>query len=186
MMPDATIIKELDEQRPRSSVGLLSRREKDRLVERGLVSLYRWYVARSQATRNWNPDKSFDWRAFRTDHSDELCTILEGFYAVEQFVPDYVTRALSVVRRSHGRSQFQIRWGSEEEKHTDAWLHTVYFARRRSAGWIEEYTQLLREKEWNLPWDDPLRTLFYTLFQERATQMNYLHTAEIARSERQA
>ena len=64
--PEATLIKELEEQRPHFPVGLLSRREKDRAIERGLVALYRWYVARSQSTRNWNPDQSFKWHAFRT------------------------------------------------------------------------------------------------------------------------
>ena len=103
MTADATLITELEEQRPRFPVGLLSRREKDRAIERGLVALYRWYVARSQATRNWNPDKSFEWRAFRTEHSPEMNTLLEGFYAIEQYTPDYVMKILGVVKKSHGR-----------------------------------------------------------------------------------
>ncbi|HXI25207.1 MAG TPA: hypothetical protein VNG71_15190, partial [Pyrinomonadaceae bacterium] len=81
MKPDATVTREIFAP-PVSPLGLLSRDEKDRLVERGVVGLYRWYLARSQATRNWNPDKSFNWRAFRTDHSPELNHVLEGFYAV--------------------------------------------------------------------------------------------------------
>ena len=55
--PDTNIVKEVEEQRPPHPVGLLSKQEKDRLIERGLLALYRWYVDRSQATRNWNPDK---------------------------------------------------------------------------------------------------------------------------------
>jgi acyl-[acyl-carrier-protein] desaturase len=39
----------------------------------------------------------------------------------------------------------------------------------------------LRGQEWNLPWDDPMHMIFYTVFQERATQVNYLNTAVIAR-----
>ncbi|MGX9080461.1 hypothetical protein ACWTQY_31910, partial [Klebsiella pneumoniae] len=61
MVPyDSSLIAELEEQRPKIPVGLLSRDEKDRLIERGFLGLYRWYVQRSQELRNWNPDLSFD------------------------------------------------------------------------------------------------------------------------------
>jgi acyl-[acyl-carrier-protein] desaturase len=96
------------------------------------LGLYRWYVDRSQKTRNWNPDMDFDWRSFRTDHSRKMNLVLEGFFAVEQYVPDYVTTLLRVIRRSHGRSHFHIRWGSEEEKHADLWENTLLFSRHRS------------------------------------------------------
>ena len=39
----------------------------------------------------------------------------------------------------------------------------------------------LREKEWTLPFEDPLRILFYQVVQERATQVNYLNMALIAK-----
>ena len=42
---DPEIIAEIDAQRPKIPVGLLSREEKDRLIERGFLGLYRWYVA---------------------------------------------------------------------------------------------------------------------------------------------
>ena len=175
------IVAEIESERPKYPVGLLSRHQKDVLIERGIVGLYRWYVARSQATRNWNPHQSFDWRAMRTDHSPGLNQILEGFYAVEQYVPDYVRKLLNVVRKSYGRCQFQVRWGSEEQKHTEAWLNTLLFSRHRTAGWIRDYQQSLYNTEWPLPWEDPLHMLLYTLIQERATQLNYLNTAAIAR-----
>lgn len=178
---DQQIIQEIEEQRPKIPVGLLSRDEKDRLIERGFLGLYRWYVAKSQTQRNWNPDKDFDWRKFRKDHNPEVNTILEGFFAVEQFVPDYVTKLLLVIRKSHGRSHFHIRWGSEEEKHADLWYNTVLFSQYRSPEWLKEYMGQLRGQEWNLPWDDPMHMIFYTVFQERATQVNYLNTAVIAR-----
>ncbi len=178
---DPDIIREIDEQRPKIPVGMLSRDEKDRLIERGFLGLYRWYVAKSQVQRNWNPDKDFDWRNFRKDHNPEVNTILEGFFAVEQFVPDYVTKLLLVIRKSHGRSHFHIRWGSEEEKHADLWYNTVLFSQYRSPEWLKEYMGQLRGQEWNLPWDDPMHMIFYTVFQERATQVNYLNTAIIAR-----
>jgi len=180
---ESDIIREIEDDRPKIPVGLLSRGEKDRLIERGMLGLYRWYVARSQKTRNWNPDKDFDWRAFRKDHSPEVNTILEGFFAVEQYVPDYVTSLLKVIRTDHGRSHFHLRWGSEEEKHADLWYNAVLFSGHRSPDWLRNYMGQLRGQEWALPWDDPMHMIFYTVFQERATQVNYLNAAAIARGE---
>jgi len=180
---DPEIIREIEDQRPRIPVGLLSREEKDRLIERGFLGLYRWYVARSQQTRNWNPDQDFDWQNIRQDHPEELNRILEGFFAVEQYVPDYVSTLLNVIRTSHGRSHFHIRWGAEEEKHAELWHNAVLFSRHRSPEWLREYMGQLRGQEWKLPWEDPIRMIFYTVFQERATQVNYLNTAVIARGQ---
>jgi acyl-[acyl-carrier-protein] desaturase len=179
--PDGELIAELLDQRPRSPVGLLSHAERDRLIERALMGLYRWYLDRSQALRNWNPDRSFDWRRLRTDHSVELNTVIEGFYAVEQYVPDYTRKIVEINRRSLARSHFQIRWGAEEERHAQLWRNAMLFARFRTPRWIDEYGASLREREWELPWEDPCRMAFYALFQERATQLNYLNTAVIAR-----
>ena len=177
------VILQIEDERPKIPVGLLSRQEKDRLIERGMLGLYRWYVSRSQNTRNWNPDRDFDWRAFRKDHSPDMNRILEGFFAVEQFVPDYVSSLLHVIRTDHGRSHFHIRWGSEEEKHADLWYNAVLFSGHRSPEWLYNYMGQLRGQEWQLPWEDPVHMIFYTVFQERATQVNYINAAAIARGE---
>lgn len=174
------VVNEIEDERPKIPVGLLSREEKDRQIERGFLGLYRWYVDRSQKTRDWNPDRSFDWSKLRTDHSKDINTILEGFFAVEQYVPDYVSTLLQVIRRSHGRSHFHIRWGSEEEKHADLWYNSVLFSRYRSPEWLREYMGALRSESWELPWDDPLHMIFYTVFQELATQLNYRKLRYIA------
>lgn len=175
--PDKSIRDEIEEQRPQYTVGLLSRREKDHLIERGLVGLYRWYIDRSQSSRNWNADKSFDWRAFRSDHSPQMNTLLEGFYAIEQYVPDYTVKTIREVRKSYGRSHFQIHWGSEEQKHSDVWLNTLIFSRHRTPQWIEEYKHTLRNREWMVPWEDAIHMSCYVVIQERATQVNYVNTA---------
>lgn len=177
---DPDFINELDGQRSTTPPGLLSKQEKDLLIERAFVGLYRWYVSRSQTTRNWNPNTDFDWRSLRTDHSTELNHIVEGFFAVEQYVPDYVLKLLQIIRRSYGRSHFHIRWGSEEEKHSDLWENALLFSRYRTPEWIADYKVMLRENEYDLPWDDPMTMIFYTVIQERATQVNYLNTGLIA------
>lgn len=171
----------LDNLRPRTPVGLLSRQEKDRLIERGFLGLYRWYAARSQDKRNWNPDRSFEWRKLRHDFSEPLMQILQGFFAVEYYTPDYVDEILNLVRKSHGRSHFQLRWGSEEEKHADTWENSLLFSRQRTPAFIESYKEDLRSSVHRSLWEgDALRNLVYTVFQERATQLNYLNLLKIA------
>ncbi|MFC4639075.1 acyl-ACP desaturase [Deinococcus hohokamensis] len=167
-------------ERARTSPALLSPAEKDRLIERGFLGLYRWYAARSQETRNWNPDRSFDWRAMRQDLPPEVITVLQGFFAVEQYAPDFTSNLVHLVRRSHGRSHFQLRWGSEEEKHADAWENAVLFSGQRSPQWIAEYKERLKSQTWELPFPDAIHNLVYTVFQERATQLNYLNMMQIA------
>ncbi len=177
IIPPASII---EDARPATNPRLLSNPEKDRLIERGFLGLYRWYVARSQETRNWNADKSFEWRKIRTDFNPEVTTILEGFFAVEQYAPDFTSSILNMVRRSHGRSHFTLRWGSEEERHADTWENAVLFSRGRTAKQLEEYKYLLRSSQWESPWDSALYNLIYTVFQERATQLNYLNLRKVA------
>ncbi len=82
------VLDELRKQMPTTSPNALSRAEKDRAIQRGFYGLYRWYVDRSQTTRNWNPDRAFDWSALGQTHSPELLTIIEGFYGVEQYAPE--------------------------------------------------------------------------------------------------
>ncbi|MFN8509452.1 MAG: acyl-ACP desaturase [Deinococcaceae bacterium] len=177
IVPPASIT---EEHRPRTNPRLLSNPEKDRLLERGFLGLYRWYVARSQEMRNWNADKSFEWKNLRTDFAPEVTVILEGFFAVEQYVPDFTSRILDMVRRSHGRSHFTLRWGSEEERHADTWENAVLFSKGRTPRELEDYKYQLRSSQWEAPWDNALYTLIYTVFQERATQLNYLNLRKIA------
>ena len=171
----------VEERKSQFTQSTLSRAERMRQLERSFHSLYRWYVGRSQKLRNWNPDTDFEWTKMKVDHSPDAVQLIEGFFAVEQYVPDYTTKIINVVRRSYGRSQFQLRWGGEEERHAESWENALLFSRGRTPGQIEQYKHDLRMNEWRLPWDDALHMLIYTVFQERATQLNYLNFAKIAR-----
>jgi acyl-[acyl-carrier-protein] desaturase len=163
--------------------GSMSRDARRHLVGRYCHSLYRWYLSRSQEARNWNPDRSFDWRSLRQDHNERLMGVIEGFYAVEQYAPDYTAELTRIARAGYGHSQFQIRWGAEEEKHSDLWRNVLLFGRARTPEQLERYTNDLRANAWVAPFDTPLEMLFYTVFQERATQLIYLKTASLARAD---
>ena len=166
---------ELDADRPRHARALMSAEARARAIERGILGLYRWYSEQSQRRRNWHADTCVDWRAVRRDHSDAVATIIEGFFAVEQYTPDYVGPLLNLIRESYGRTQWHLYWGAEEVRHADLWRNAVMALGRRDQPWIEEYTSELRRHEWALPWDSARHVLFYQVIQERATQVSYLN-----------
>jgi acyl-[acyl-carrier-protein] desaturase len=180
---EPSLVKHLEQERPSFAPSRLSRAEKDRQIQRGFLGLYRWYMDRSQKRRNWNPDGSFDWRALSQHHSPELIAIVEGFYAVEQYAPDYTAELTRLVRKDYGRANFQLRWGSEEEKHSDLWRNTLLFSRQRTPEQIEKYTDDLRASAWEAPYSHPIEMILYTVFQERATQLNYMNLATVGRGE---
>lgn len=142
-------------------------------VDRSIAALYRWYVARSQPPRAWNADTDFRWKEIRRDLPEDVLTIVQGFYAVEQFIPDYAAELVGLLRRNYGRSQFYLKWGSEEAKHADLWQNVLLATGYRDLPWLENYSRDLRSQAWVLPFDDPLEMLIYTVLQERATQVNY-------------
>jgi acyl-[acyl-carrier-protein] desaturase len=166
---------ELEADRPRHARALLSPAARARAIERGLLGLYRWYSEQSQRRRNWHADTCIDWRRVRRDHGDAVATIVEGFFAVEQYTPDYVGPLLGLIRESYGRSQWHVYWGAEETRHADLWRNAVGALGRRDQQWIEDYTSELRRRQWALPWESPRHILFYQVIQERATQVSYLN-----------
>ncbi len=161
-------------------VGLLSREERLRAVDRAAMGLYRWYVEKSQSKRDWRVDSSFPWRNLRTDHDSDILLLIEGFFAVEQYVPDFTAKGINLLRSSYARSQFQIKWGAEESKHADLWRNGLLFAARWSPERLNQYESDLRANSWELPWEDPIRIIFYTVFQELATKLNYANLARLA------
>lgn len=175
-----TLERELVADRPKWSAALLSRQERQRCIDRGMHALYRWYMEHS-ARRHWSVHGSFDWRKVHSGHSVALMNIIEGFYAVEQYAPDYTSELARLTRREYGRSQFYLRWGAEEEKHADLWRHTLVTTKARSQEELDEYTDALRQKNWTLPWRNSVQMLLYTVLQERATEIIYLNTAKVAR-----
>lgn len=165
-------------------VGLHTSKERRQgLAQRATYGLYRWYADRSQRARNWNPDRVIDWKHVHSRHSDEFIAILRGFYAVEQYAPDYTAQLTQLARRDYGRAQFQIRWGAEEERHADLWRNALLFTRSHTAQELDEYTRELRARAWVAPFDTLLHMLFYTVLQERATQLIYRNLGRIAKGE---
>jgi acyl-[acyl-carrier-protein] desaturase len=172
--PLDVVRREIAPDRPRY-VSLMSADARAAAIERGIAGLYRWYSRHSQERRNWHADTCVDWRRVRRDHSPAVGTIVEGFFAVEQYTPDYVAPLLRVIRESYGRSQWHVRWGAEEERHADLWRNCVLALGRHTEATLDDFSRALRTREWQLPWESSRHMVFYQVLQERATQVSYLN-----------
>lgn len=163
------------------SNSLLSKSKKDELIYRGFVGLYRLYSDSSLERKPWSADRSFDWHSISRRHSGPFLRIIEGYYAVEQYTPDYTCELTSLFRQDYGRAQFHLSWGAEEQKHADVWRNVLLASGARSIEAIEQLTDGLRQQHWTPPSKDPIESILYTVLQERATQLTYLNTAAVAR-----
>ncbi|WP_045235130.1 hypothetical protein [Deinococcus pimensis] len=70
------------------------------------------------------------------------------------------SESVNLMRHSHGRNHFQLRWGSEE-KHADTWENVVLFSRQRTPEWIAEHTERLRSLAWSRPFPNAITNLVY-------------------------
>lgn len=103
----------LNDLRSRTPVGPLSR-QKDQQIERGFLGLYRWYASTPPTARRRVTGTRISrstGASFATNFSDLLMEVLQGYFAIGYYTPDYVNEILNLVRRSHGRSHAQLRWG---------------------------------------------------------------------------
>jgi acyl-[acyl-carrier-protein] desaturase len=163
-------------------VSLLTPAGRIKLIEDGIYQNYLAYFRKAEDTRRWKLHKDIPWHLANPNIDDDVAIIVEGFFAVESYLPDYVTEAMQMVRRSRGRAWFQANWGYEESKHAMAWETWLTTSGKRTPAQMEEYAAYLSEKQWSLPYDTPRRMIIYQMIQERATYLNYHNLA--ARAER--
>ncbi len=148
-------------------------RARQRILSWCFLALFRWYEERAIRKRNWSPDASFDWTEGVLDHNEDFSRLVVGFFAVEQYAPDYTAELCRLVRDNYGQSQFQLRWGMEESRHAGLWRNVISSREIMAPGELDEYAVDLRKRSWTPPHDTPLSMLIYTVFQERATQITY-------------
>ncbi len=162
---------------------LLTQAGRDKLIEDGIYQNYLAYFRKAEDTRRWKLHKDIPWNLAKPETSDDVTLMVEGFFAVESYLPDYTAKMIESVRRSRGRTWFQINWGYEESKHAMAWETWLVASGKRTSQQMADYFDFLSEKEWNLPYDTARRMMIYTMIQERATYLNYHNLA--ARAERE-
>jgi acyl-[acyl-carrier-protein] desaturase len=142
-------------------------------LENRFYELYIDFFNRAELERRWNIQKDIPWDQSNPKTSDEIALIVESFMAVELYLPDYTSKILELVRKSRGRAWFQANWGYEESKHSLALEQWLLHSKKRSLQEVNEFTEQVLSREWNLPFETPRQMMIYTTFQELSTGLNY-------------
>jgi len=142
-------------------------------LERQFYDLYLEYFHKAEAHRRWNLLEDVPWDQIGTNPDPAIAQVVQGFMAVELFLPDYTSKLLRVLRASRGRAWFTANWGYEESKHS---LALEMWLTRSGSLTVEQlcaFEERLQECEWQLTYDNPMEMMIYTTFQEFATSVNY-------------
>jgi acyl-[acyl-carrier-protein] desaturase len=103
----------------------------------------------------------------------EIADVVESFCAVEMYLPDYVAKALPLIRGNRGWSWFHANWGYEESKHSLALGDWLLYSRHRSEEQMADLENQVARTEWELPHDSAQGMLIYAMTQEMATWLHY-------------
>ncbi len=150
-------------------------------VEERFFDLYLEYFKLAEDRRRWNLWRDVPWEQANPESSPLIANIVEGFSAVEMFLPDYTAKIMQLIRKSRGRAWFQANWGYEESKHSLALAEWLVRSGHRTDEQMRAYANsLLDGGEWELPFDHPRQMIIYTMVQELATWLNYRNLMNLA------
>ena len=131
--------------------------------------------------RRWNIQRDIDWRQIQAQSLDaNLTGLVESFFAVESFLPDFAEAGLGFYRRLLGLAHNHINWSYEELKHGRLLELVLIRSGARSEAQVAEFRRGVFRKVWRPPFDQARQMLVYAAYQERATNRNYVQLREVA------
>src|SRR5438132_5412616 len=139
----------------------------------GLRRLYRDFFDRAERKRRWSLREDIPWDQVNRAMDPAVADVVESFCAVELYLPDYVAKALPLIRGNAGWAWFHANWGYEESKHSLALGDWLLRSGLRSEEQMADLEGKVFDHEWNLPCDSPLGMILYGMTQELATWLNY-------------
>jgi hypothetical protein len=124
--------------------------------------------------RRWIVERDVPWEAIaREPLAEDTALMIESFFAVESFLPDFAEKGLGYYRTMVGMSNSHINWSYEELKHG----RTLQLILERSGARTPEQTRAFRlalaRTAWTMPYPTARQMLIYAAFQEKETQRNY-------------
>ena len=102
-----------------------------------------------------------------------MADVVESFCAVELYLPDYIAKALPMIRANKGWAWFHANWGYEESKHSLALGDWLLRSGNRTEEQMADLENQVFAHEWQLPHDSPVAMLIYAMVQELATWVHY-------------
>ncbi len=154
-----------------------------KLIEDAILKEYMRFFEIAEGRRRWNLFTDIPWNEVNREASENLGDFVEQFCGVELYLPDYTSKITQMIRKSRGRAWFMANWGYEESKHSlslESWL--VRSGKRTQEG-VEDFSDVIFENEWDLPFSEPRQIMIYGMVQELATHVNYKRLRDMATAE---
>ena len=142
-------------------------------LEEAYYRLFREFFDRAEKKRRWSLRDDIPWDKVNRDLNPAIGDVLETFCAVELYLPDYIDKAMPMLRKSRGRAWFHANWGYEESKHSMAMGDWLIASGQRTEEQLRTVETQVGEYEWNLPHDSAIGMVLYGMTQELATFLHY-------------
>jgi acyl-[acyl-carrier-protein] desaturase len=142
-------------------------------LKKKLYPLFRHFFAVAERRRRWSVDQDIPWDRANRNLDPAIATVVESFCAVELYLPDYVAKALPMIRTNRGWAWMHLNWGYEECKHSLALGDWLVKSGHRTEEQMADLENTLFKHEWNLPQDSAPGMLIYAMVQELATWLHY-------------
>jgi acyl-[acyl-carrier-protein] desaturase len=143
-----------------------------------LYQLYREFFDLAEKKRRWSLQEDIPWDRCNPSLAPVIADVVESFCAVEMYLPDYIAKALPMIRANRGWSWFHANWGYEESKHSLALSDWLLRSGHRTDEQMADLEDQVFAHEWNLPQDSPQGMLVYAMAQELATWVHYRNLRE--------
>jgi acyl-[acyl-carrier-protein] desaturase len=142
-------------------------------LERAFYDLYRAFFDLAEKKRRWSLRDDIPWNKCNRSLDPAIADVVESFCAVELYLPDYLSTAMSVFRPSRSSLWFYANWGYEESKHSLALGDWLLHSRQRTDEQLIDLQSRVFDHPWKLPHDSRVAMLIYAMAQELATGLNY-------------
>ncbi len=142
-------------------------------LEEAYYRLFRDFFDLAERKRRWSLRDDIPWKQVNRNLNPAIGDVLETFCIVELYLPDYIDKAMPMLRKSRGRAWFHANWGYEEAKHSMAMGDWLTASGQRTEDQLREIETQVGEYEWNLPHDSPIGMVLYGMTQELATFLHY-------------
>ena len=140
--------------------------------------LYREFFDRAEKKRRWSLVEDIPWDQVNRSMPPAVADVVESFCAVEMYLPDYIAKALPMIRRNQGWAWFHANWGYEESRHSLGLSDWLLRSGMRTPEQMADLEDMVFQHEWEPPHDSAQGMLIYAMVQELATWLHYRNLRE--------
>jgi acyl-[acyl-carrier-protein] desaturase len=148
------------------------------IVREAISRMYREFFSKAERKRRWSLEFDIPWDQVNRSMKPAIADVVESFCAVELFLPDYLAKAIPLIRCNRGWAWFHANWGYEESKHSLALGDWLMRSGARTDEQMSDLEGEVAEHEWDLPHDSAQGMLAYAMVQELATFLHYRNLRE--------